>query len=326
MSKAWCSLVMRRPVARTLKRRQEQETTLIIGSDQTARKIYDDLVTESPERFCLAQVDDLQRFIEERNFSRVVIADAEIQAGTDTVQRLMDLKLRGVKIESAIESFERTARKIWIDGLSLHSLIFADGFRPSRIYLACKRVIDITLSLALLLLTAPLMALIAAAIELETPGPAIFKQERVGFLGKRLTVYKFRSMRQDAENGTGPTWAKENDDRITPIGRFLRKCRLDELPQVFNVLRGEMSLIGPRPERPYFVELLKEKIQYYDLRHCVKPGITGWAQVMYPYGASVEDAYQKLQYDLYYAKRISLSFDLLILLKTINVVLAGKGR
>ena len=144
--------------------------------------------------------------------------------------------------------------------------------------------------------------------------------------GKKFTVYKFRSMRQDAEKQTGPTWAKENDDRTTAIGAFLRKCRLDELPQFYNVLTGDMSFIGPRPERPYFVELLKEKIQYYDLRHYVKPGITGWAQVMYPYGASVDDAYHKLQYDLYYAKNASFGFDLLTLLKTIRVVFGGRGR
>lgn len=321
------SLVVLRPVVRTWKRRQEQESTLIVGSDEMTRKLYDDLVVnESPERLRVAQFGDLQRFREEKNVSRIVIADAEIQAGTDTVQTLMDLKLRGVKIESAIDSFERTARKIWIEGLSPRSLVFADGFSPSKVYLTCKRVIDIALSLGLLILTAPLMAIIAAVIKLDTPGPAIFKQERVGFRGNKFTVYKFRSMRQDAETKTGPTWAKENDDRITPIGGFLRKCRLDELPQVFNVLRGEMSFIGPRPERPYFVELLKSKIQYYDLRHYVKPGITGWAQVMYPYGASVEDAYHKLQYDLYYAKKVSITFDLLILLKTIKVVFAGKGR
>ena len=165
------------------------------------------------------------------------------------------------------------------------------------------------------------MALIAIVIKLETPGAAIFSQERVGFLGRQFTVYKFRSMRQDAERKTGPIWAKEADDRITRVGAFIRKCRLDELPQMWNVLRGEMSFIGPRPERPYFVDMLKGKIRYYELRHYVKPGITGWAQVMYPYGASVEDSYHKLEYDLYYAKHISLSLDLLILLKTIGVVL-----
>src|SRR5205809_4282821 len=165
------------------------------------------------------------------------------------------------------------------------------------------------------------MAIIAIAIKLDTPGSAIFSQERVGFLGNRFIVYKFRSMRQDAERHTGPTWAKENDERITRLGSFLRKSRLDELPQVWNVLCGDMSFIGPRPERPYFVDLLKSKIRYYDLRHYVKPGITGGAQVMYPYGASVEDAYHKLQYDLYYAKNISPKLDLQILLKTVKVVL-----
>jgi lipopolysaccharide/colanic/teichoic acid biosynthesis glycosyltransferase len=167
---------------------------------------------------------------------------------------------------------------------------------------------------------------IAAAIKLDSRGPVIFSQERVGLRGRRFMVHKFRSMRQDAEKGTGPTWAKEHDDRITRVGAFLRKCRLDELPQMWNVLWGEMSFIGPRPERPYFVELLKSKIPYFDLRHYAMPGITGWAQVMYRYGASVEDAYHKLEYDLYYAKNISLRLDLLILLKTIGVVLKGEGR
>ena len=210
--------------------------------------------------------------------------------------------------------------------MSAERLIFANGFCPSKVHLACKRVLDIILSLLLLACAAPVMALVAIIIKLETPGPAIFSQERVGLLGKRFTVYKFRSMRQDAERKTGPTWAKENDDRITRAGRFIRKSRLDELPQVWNVLRGDMSFIGPRPERPYFVDLLKSKIRYYDLRHYVKPGITGWAQVMYPYGASVEDAYRELQYDLYYTKNISLQLDVLILLKTIKVVLSGQGR
>jgi lipopolysaccharide/colanic/teichoic acid biosynthesis glycosyltransferase len=170
------------------------------------------------------------------------------------------------------------------------------------------------------------MLLAAALIKLDTPGPAVFKQERVGLRGRRFNVLKFRSMRKDAEKHTGPIWARENDDRVTRIGGFLRKCRLDELPQLFNVLSGDMSLVGPRPERPYFVNLLKEKIQYYDMRHSVKPGITGWAQVMYPYGASVEDACEKLQYDLYYAKKASIGFDVVVLLKTIKVVFTGKGR
>ena len=170
------------------------------------------------------------------------------------------------------------------------------------------------------------MVLIAVAIKLEGEGPAIFSQERVGYLGRRFMVHKFRSMRLDAEQKTGPTWAKENDERVTRIGGFLRRSRLDELPQVWNVLTGDMSFVRPRPERPYFVDLLKTQIPYFDLRHYVKPGISGWAQVMFPYGASVEDAYHKLEYDLYYAKHISLGLDLLILFKTIGVVVRVEGR
>jgi exopolysaccharide biosynthesis polyprenyl glycosylphosphotransferase len=231
-----------------------------------------------------------------------------------------------VKIETLVDSYEKLSRKIWIQGLSPDWLIFARGFQPSRFYLAAKRVFDIVLGILVLIVTAPLMVLVAAGIKLDSRGPVIFSQERVGLHGQTFIVYKFRSMRQNAEEHIGPTWAKENDDRVTAFGQFLRKCRLDEIPQVFNVLLGQMSFIGPRPERPYFVDLLKAKIRYYDARHYVKPGITGWAQVMYPYGASIEDAYQKLQYDLYYTKNASFRLDLLVLLRTIKVVLKGQGR
>ena len=175
-------------------------------------------------------------------------------------------------------------------------------------------------------LAAPLMALIAVAIKLNSRGPVLFRQERVGLDARVFVLNKFRSMRHDAEAETGPTWAKEQDSRITAVGRTLRKFRLDELPQAFNVLRGEMSFIGPRPERPCFVEMLRKEIPYYDLRHYVKPGVTGWAQVMYSYGASIEDAYKKMQYDLYYVKHLSLWMDILILFKTARVVLFGHGR
>jgi exopolysaccharide biosynthesis polyprenyl glycosylphosphotransferase len=255
-----------------------------------------------------------------------VVADAEMFRESDAAETLIDLKLQGVRVESALELFERTRRKVWIEGLSAESVIFTNGFCPSRIYLAMKRLLDLVLSVALLMLTAPLMATISVIVKLETQGPAIFSQERVGMMGRQFIVYKFRSMRQDAERHSGPTWAKEKDERITRVGAILRKTRLDELPQVWNVLRGDMTFIGPRPERPYFVDMLRKKIRYYDLRHSVKPGITGWAQVMYPYGASIEDSYHKLEYDLYYAKNISIRLDLLILVKTIGVVLKGEGR
>lgn len=320
-------LVVLRPVVRSVNRRNERDGTLIVGSEIMARKLYKELVDGDVfDQVRVIDYSELENLADRSGITRIIIADPEMQNDAASTQALIDFKLRGTPIETAAESFERSSRKVWIEGLSPERLILGEGFCPSRIYLACKRILDIALSSALLIATAPLMAVIAIAIKLETPGKVVFSQERVGYLGRRFTVYKFRSMRQDAERHTGPTWAKENDERITPLGAVLRKCRLDELPQVWNVLRGEMSFIGPRPERPYFVDLLKSKIQYYDLRHYVKPGITGWAQVMYPYGASVEDSYHKLQYDLYYAKHISLRLDLLILLKTVKVVIAGEGR
>lgn len=320
-------VVVLRPIVRSLTRDEESEGTIIVGSETMARKLYSDIVGQDRTAdFRVLDYPDLNPLLQRETISRVVVADPEIRQESDAAKALIDLKLRGVRVESAVEAFERASRKIWIDGLSPERLIFANGFCPSKCYAGLKRIADLALSMTLLAATAPVMAVIAAMIKLETPGPVVFSQERVGMLGRRFTVYKFRSMRQDAERHTGPTWAKENDDRVTRFGAFLRKTRLDELPQVWNVLRGDMSFIGPRPERPYFVDLLNSKIRYYDLRHYVKPGITGWAQVMYPYGASIEDAYHKLEYDLYYAKNISLKLDLLILLKTVGVVIKGEGR
>jgi exopolysaccharide biosynthesis polyprenyl glycosylphosphotransferase len=320
-------LVVLRPVVRSFTRQQESEGIVIVGQEAMARKLYSEILAQrAPENLRVVAYADLGGLAREETMSRIVVADPEIQQESEAAQALIDLKLRGVRIETALESFEREGRKIWIEGLSAERLIFANGFCPSTIYLGLKRAMDFVLAAVTLTVLSPLMALIAIVIKLDTPGPAVFSQERVGFRGQRFTVYKFRSMRQDAERQTGPTWAKEKDDRVTRIGAFLRKCRLDELPQLWNVLRGEMSFVGPRPERPYFVELLKEKIRYYDLRHYVKPGITGWAQVMYRYGASVEDSYHKLEYDLYYTKNISFQLDILVLLKTIGVVLKGEGR
>jgi exopolysaccharide biosynthesis polyprenyl glycosylphosphotransferase len=321
------SLVVLRPVVRTFIKGDESEKAVIVGSETMARKLYSEIVGQNePGNLRILNYADLAPLSQRETISRIVVADPEIRQESDAAKTLIDLKLRGVHVESAVESFERVSRKIWIEGLSPERLIFADGFCPSKVYLALKRLLDLALSCAVLAIAAPVMLLITVVIKLETQGPAIFSQERVGIMGRRFTVYKFRSMRQNAESHTGPTWAQENDDRITRVGAILRKTRLDELPQVWNVLRGDMSFVGPRPERPYFVDLLKSKIRYYDLRHYVKPGITGWAQVMYRYGASVEDSYRKLEYDLYYAKNTSLKLDLLILLKTIGVVIKGEGR
>jgi exopolysaccharide biosynthesis polyprenyl glycosylphosphotransferase len=320
-------LVVLRPVMRSLMKVEDSEGTVIVGSETMARKLYSEIADHySAGNLRILNYADLSPLTNREAISHVVVADPEIAQESDAATTLIDLKLRGVRVESGVESFERANRKIWVESLSTERLIFANGFCPSKVHLVLKRVLDFGLAITLLTITAPLMAVIAAIVKLETPGPALFSQERIGLMGRRFIVYKFRSMRQDAERQTGPTWAKENDDRITRVGAFLRKTRLDELPQMWNVLRGDMSFIGPRPERPYFVDMLKSKIRYYDLRHYVKPGITGWAQVMYPYGASIEDAYHKLEYDLYYAKHISLKLDLLILLKTIGVVIKGEGR
>lgn len=258
--------------------------------------------------------------------SRIVVAESGPIPDPDLVETLIDCKLRGLQIERGIDFYEKLHDKIWLEALRPDWLIFSDGFHSSKAYLFFKRQVDIGCAVILLLLTAPLLALIAVAIKLSWSGPVFFRQERIGRHGKGVILFKFRTMRDGAEDQTGPVWAEENDERTTPIGRFLRKSRLDEIPQAFNVLKGDLSFVGPRPERSYFVNLLQKQIPYYNLRHYVKPGLTGWAQVKYGYGASVEDAYEKLQYDLYYAKHMSLWLDLKILIKTVKVVLLGHGR
>jgi sugar transferase (PEP-CTERM system associated) len=325
-------LVALRPVVRTwVGRRRIVEGTVILGSDHNAHRLYE----EFAERLRLRPVhmvdyenaEEIAQVVKAgNNVSCIVLADVNTLNSRDEVAKaLIDCKLRGVKIETAVESFERRAQKIWLEGISPEWFILANGFQPYRLYPAVKRACDLAVSILMLIATAPLALLIMVAIKLTSSGPVIFKQERVGVRGRNFTLYKFRSMRIDAEKD-GPVWTQKYDDRITGVGRLLRKMRLDELPQLWNVLRGDMSVVGPRPERPYFVDILKAQIRFYDVRHYVKPGVTGWAQVMYPYGASVEDAYQKLQYDLYYAKNTSLKLDLEILLRTVKVVLAGDGR
>jgi exopolysaccharide biosynthesis polyprenyl glycosylphosphotransferase len=212
-----------------------------------------------------------------------------------------------------------------LDDLKPSWLIFCDGFRASRVTRFVKRMLDLSFSIILAIVSAPLMALTAIAIRLDSPGPMLYSQERVGENGAVFKIYKFRSMRTDAEMAGKPIWARDNDDRITRVGRFARKTRLDELPQLWNVMRGDMSFVGPRPERPFFVDQLAQEIPFYLQRHAVKPGLTGWAQVKYQYGSTVEDAMEKLRYDLYYIKHLSIIFDLTIVLDTVKVILFGKG-
>jgi exopolysaccharide biosynthesis polyprenyl glycosylphosphotransferase len=211
-----------------------------------------------------------------------------------------------------------------LESLKPSFLIFSDGFHVSRFHRVLKRVVDIILSLVGLVLSIVPMAITALVIWLESGRPVLYRQERVGQHGRVFTLFKFRSMRVDAEGAT-PVWAREGDSRVTTFGRFIRLTRLDELPQFWNVLRGDMSFVGPRPERPYFVEMLSQEIPFYHERHAVKPGLTGWAQVKYRYGASIEDATEKLRYDLYYVKHLSVVFDLTIVFDTVKVIVSGKG-
>ena len=255
----------------------------------------------------------------------IVVAGSPADPESVPVRALLDRKLRGVPVLDEAGFCEQHLGRIDLDSIRADWLLFADGFANSRFSNAVKRCFDVSISLALLLLTLPLMLLTAVLIRMESPGPVLYRQQRVGLHGRPFTLLKFRSMSMDAEKGGSPRWATQQDPRITRVGSFIRPMRIDELPQLINVLHGEMSMIGPRPERPHFVEQLARIIPFYGERSYVKPGITGWAQVNYPYGASVEDARQKLSYDLYYVKNRSLLLDLLILLATIRVILFREG-
>jgi sugar transferase (PEP-CTERM system associated) len=255
----------------------------------------------------------------------IVVAAREQRGGVLPVSELLACRTLGVRVTDLPRFFERMRGEVPIEALKASWLIYGDGFRQGLARRSVKRTFDLLASAVLLVVAAPVMALTAIAISLESGGPVIFRQERAGRGGRPFVLLKFRSMRADAEADGKPRWATREDDRVTAVGRFIRKLRIDELPQLFNVLKGEMSLVGPRPERPGFVEDLAREIPFYQVRHTVKPGITGWAQVRCEYGASVEDAKRKLQFDLYYVKNHSLFLDLLIAFETIRVVLSGKG-
>ena len=270
-------------------------------------------------------VDDIPSLIPRLDVHRVVVSLSEAR-GKLPMDRLLDLRLRGgVEFDHLASVYEEYTGKIAVENLRPSWLIFSDGFRKTRALLCMKRMLDVTLAAIGLILLAPVIPVVAALVKLTSPGPAFYHQERVGLNGKTFMVHKFRTMRNDAERGTGPVWATANDARVTPLGKFMRRTRLDEIPQLWNVLRGDMSFVGPRPERPAFVEQLSAQIPFYQQRHVVKPGVTGWAQVRYTYGASVEDAIEKLQYDLYYIKNMSIAFDLVIVLETIKTVVLRRG-
>jgi len=269
---------------------------------------------------------ELNRLVEAEKIDRVVIA-LQDRRGHMPVDQLLKLRLQGrAAIEEGTALYERLTGKLSVEMLRPSWIIFSGGGKRSTIWGVAHRLFNLTMALLGLVLALPLAVITAIAIKLDSHGPIFYTQERVGKNGRIFKIIKFRSMRQDAEAGGAPQWAAARDPRITRVGNFIRKTRIDEIPQFVNILRGEMSFVGPRAERPYFVEQLTEKIPFYSQRHLVEPGLTGWAQVNYGYGASVEDALQKLQYDLYYIKNVSLLFDIWIMFKSIKIVLFGYGR
>jgi sugar transferase (PEP-CTERM system associated) len=278
-----------------------------------------------PRSQVLANTESLAATAVRARVDEVVVALTERRAGSMSLRDLLECKINGIRVSDLSTHFEKRLGQIKLDYVNAGWLIFGDGFNQGFWRTAVKRVSDLICSLVLLALTLPLMLVTMVLIKLESAGPVFFRQERVGLNGKTFEVIKFRSMCSDAESDGKPRWATASDARVTRVGHWIRKVRIDELPQLWNVLKGEMSLVGPRPERPFFVETLTQDIPYYSVRHSVKPGVTGWAQVRFDYGATVEDAKLKLQYDLYYVKNHTLFLDLLIMFETISVVLTGRG-
>ncbi len=267
---------------------------------------------------------DLPRIVPERKIDRIVVA-LQDRRGRLPAEELLRLKTRGIEVEDATSMYEQVTGKIAIENLKPSWLIFSSGFDVSRRQLIQKQIVESVMALGLLLLFLPVLLLVMVLIKLDSRGPIFHRQVRTGQEGRPFTLWKFRSMREDAERETGPVWADAYDKRVTRIGKVLRATRIDEVPQLFNVLRGEMSLVGPRPERPIFVQELTESIPFYHLRHTVKPGLTGWAQINNGYANSVEDTIEKLQYDLFYIKNLSLRLDSQILLETFKTCVSLKG-
>ena len=270
-------------------------------------------------------IDDIPALVKRRKVDRVVVSLGDAR-GKLPMDKLLEMRLEGVTFDHLASVYEEYTGKIAVENLRPSWFIFSSGFRKSQVLAVLKRTLDITFAVIGFALSWPIMLLIALSTKLTSPGPVLYHQRRVGRHGREFTVHKFRTMHQNAEAATGPVWAaKAGDSRVTTFGAFLRRSRLDELPQLWNVLVGEMSFVGPRPERPEFVSELSKTIPFYGQRHAVRPGITGWAQVKYTYGASVEDALQKLQYDLFYIKNLTIPLDLFIVLQTVKTVLLRRG-
>jgi sugar transferase (PEP-CTERM system associated) len=318
---------------------------LVLGTGALAREIVREIlhhpelgirvigfVDDSPELVGVSIVnpkvvgvyDDLPDLVSRHRIDRIVVGLKD-RRGKLPIRELLDFKTRGIAVEEATTFYERVAGKIPIENLKPSWMVFNSGFGVSKRVLAEKRILALILSSIAIILLSPIILLLMILIKLDSNGPIFYKQERVGQNGKVFTLIKFRSMFENAESETGPVWASEGDSRVTRIGRIMRTTRLDEIPQLWNVLRGDMSLVGPRPERPHFVQQLAEEIPFYPLRHVVKPGVTGWAQINYGYANSVDHAVEKLQYDLFYIKNMSWVLDALVVFETIKTVLVKKG-
>lgn len=329
---------------RILKTRHLEQKVIIVGTGPLATNIAREIIekmdtgfevigfiTENPERIgeqlinpsIIGDQSQIYDIVMKEKVARIIVA-LEERRGKFPEEQLLDCKMRGIPIEEGIEFYEHLTGKLQVESLRPSFLIFSEGFKKSRFTMLMKRFSGFILSFIGLTLLSPFILIFSIFIKIDSSGPVFYKQERVGKDGKTFSLFKFRSMVDNAE-ANGPVWAEQNDQRITRVGRWMRSWRIDEIPQMFNVLKGDMSFVGPRPERPNFVEELRKQIPFYDQRHSVKPGITGWAQVKYRYGASREDAVEKLNYDLYYIKNMSALFDLLVIFETVKVVLFGKG-
>ncbi|MFO0776397.1 MAG: TIGR03013 family XrtA/PEP-CTERM system glycosyltransferase [Nitrospira sp.] len=317
---------------------------LILGGGRLAQELYRVVLSERPGLMEIVGIlveeikrvegtppipgivgthEQLAQVVEEQRINTIVVC-FEDRRSVLPVEQLLDLKAMGINVLDGHQLFEEVSGRLSVDSLRPSAVIFSSGFRQHKGTRFAKRFVDVLVSVSGLLLLSPIFCLIALLIKMDSSGPVIYRQYRVGLLGRPFLIWKFRSMRQDAEK-LGAQWAQVDDPRISRVGKWLRKTRLDEFPQLINVLKGEMSLVGPRPERPMFVQDLRKIIPYYDLRHTVRPGITGWAQTNFRYGASAEDAHMKLQYDLYYVKRLSFVLDMKILVQTVRVMLMGEG-
>ncbi len=340
-----CLIIWRFALLKCPSMEQSNEKVLVIGSGDLAKniglKIFNrenhglrlhGFIDNDPEKLGRSIVNpgvvggygDIMRIVKNENIRKIIVALPDRRARLP-MSALLDCKLKGVTIVEGATFHERLEGKVPLEHLKPSWVVFSDGFKSLRSRKIVKRMTDVFFSSIMLIVLSPVMLITAILIKLDSKGSVIFSQTRVGENEKEFNVYKFRSMKQDAEAGTGPVWANADDNRVTRFGRFMRKTRLDELPQLINVIKGDMSFVGPRPERPYFVEQLKKEIPYFEMRTVVKPGLTGWTQIKYAYGATVEDAIEKLQYDIYYIKHMSLFFDLMIILGTIKVVLTGQG-